>query len=102
MVLLEALSVGLPVISYDAPTGPKHILTPGSDSCLIPYKNSAIFVKQLKQLMGDKDLRIRMGVNAKANSHRFETAEVMKQWRSLFLALQQSSRRKIFMTRFEK
>ena len=94
MVLLEALSVGLPVISYDSPTGPKHILTPGSDSCLIPYKNSAIFVAQLKELMGDKELRIRMGANAKTNSHRFETAEVMKMWRNLFLSLQKPSWRK--------
>jgi len=91
MVLLEALSVGLPVISYDAPTGPKHILTPGSDSCMIPYKNSAIFVTQLKQLMGDEGLRIRMGVNARVNSHRFEIAAVMSQWRSLFSSLMKSS-----------
>lgn len=89
MVLLEALSVGLPVISYDAPTGPKHILTPGSDSCLIPYGNSAIFVAQLNQLMRDEDLRIQMGVNAKVNSERFAISAVMKQWTALFQALQE-------------
>lgn len=84
MVLLEALSVGLPVISYDAPTGPKHIITHDSDSVLIPYNNSAIFAEQLKKLMSDKNLRKQMGARAKINTQRFEISKVMDQWKKLF------------------
>lgn len=84
MVLLEALSAGLPVISYDSPTGPKHILTHESDSFLVPYKNSAIFVERLKELMRDENLRKHMGANGKRNAQRFEIATVMQQWKNLF------------------
>ncbi|MCB4234505.1 glycosyltransferase [Kaistella anthropi] len=84
MVLLEALSVGLPVISYDSPTGPKHILTNESDSFIVPYKNSAIFAERLKQLMSDENLRKQLGIHAKINAERFEISKVMAQWKDLF------------------
>lgn len=84
MVLLEALSVGLPVVSYDSPTGPRHILTHQSDSFLVPYKNSAIFAERLMQMMSDKNLRNQMGAHAKINAERFEISKVMAQWKELF------------------
>ncbi len=87
MVLLEALAVGLPVISWDAPTGPRHILSDGSDSFIVPYKNYAIFAEHLKQLMNDQDLRMKMSAEAKRNVERFEISKVMTQWKSLFAEL---------------
>ena len=36
MVLLEAMSVGLPVVAYDCPTGPSDIITDGVDGHVIP------------------------------------------------------------------
>ena len=90
MVLLEALSVGLPVISWDAPTGPKHILTHESDSFIVPYKNSAIFAEKLKEFMGSENLRKQMGETAKLNVGRFEISKVMAQWESLFEELRSS------------
>lgn len=90
MVLLEALSVGLPVISWDAPTGPKHILAHESDSFMVPYKNSAIFAEKLKELMGSENLRKQMGATAKLNVERYEISNVMAQWKALFDELQPS------------
>ena len=87
MVLLESLSVGLPVISWDAPTGPKHILTHESDSFIVPYKNSAIFAEKLKELMASENLRKQMGDQAKINAARFEISKVMAQWKALLDAL---------------
>lgn len=84
MVLLEALAVGLPVISWAAPTGPRHILSDGSESFLVPYKNYPIFAERLKQLMNDQDLRIKMSAEAKRNVERFEISKVMTQWKMLF------------------
>lgn len=84
MVLLEALSVGLPVVSYDAPTGPKHILTHAADSFVVPYKNSAIFAEQLSKLMADENLRMQMAICAKKNAERFEISKIMEQWKMLF------------------
>lgn len=87
MVLLEALSVGLPVISYDSPTGPKHILTNNKDSFLVPYKNLDIFVNKLKELMQNENLRYQMGREGRKNVQRFTIEIVMQQWKDLLTSL---------------
>ena len=87
MVLLEALSTGLPVVSYDSPTGPRHILTDKSDSFVVPYKNLDIFTEKLRQLMANENLRKETGGNAKINAQKFEIAEIMRQWKFLFESL---------------
>lgn len=87
MVLLEALSVGLPIISYDSPTGPKHIITPESDGLLVSYKNKSEFSEKITQLMANENLRKEFSLNAKENARRFQISTVMKQWKDLFLSL---------------
>ncbi|MGV8947456.1 MAG: glycosyltransferase family 4 protein [Lutibacter sp.] len=87
MVLLEALSVGLPIVSYDCPTGPSRIITDNEDSFLIPYKNLDIFTTQLKTLMADESLRIKMGCAGRRNVQRFAIDKVMQQWQDLFAQL---------------
>lgn len=84
MVLLEALSVGSPIISYDSPTGPKHIIKNGEDSFLIPYKNLDIFTEKLKELMQNENLRKEFGRNGRENVKRFAIDIVMKEWKKLF------------------
>lgn len=83
MVLLEALSVGLPVVSYDCPTGPRHIITHTEDGYLAEYKNAHDLASKLMTLMKDETLRKAMGRNAKRNSARFAVDLVMKQWEAL-------------------
>ena len=90
MVLLEALSVGIPVISYDTPTGPKHILRNIEDSFLIPYKNLDIFTEKLKQLMRNENLRMQMSEKGVMNVRRFSIGKIMQQWINLFHSLKKN------------
>ena len=87
MVLLEALSVGVPVITYDCPTGPQYIVQNAEDSFLIPHKNLDIFTEKLKHLMRNEDLRKEMGDKAIVNVQRFGIDQVMQQWKDLFRSL---------------
>ena len=87
MVLLEALSVGLPIVSYDCPTGPQHIVKNGEDSFLIPNKNLDIFTEKLKLLMRYEDIRQKMGEKALENVKRLDVDIVMKQWQNLLAKL---------------
>lgn len=84
MVLLEALSVGLPVISYDSPNGPRNILTDTQDGFLVPYKKIDIFAERLQELMNDEVLRTNMGNVAVENITRFSLENVMQKWKQLF------------------
>ncbi|KQR91847.1 hypothetical protein ASG01_12640 [Chryseobacterium sp. Leaf180] len=84
MVLLEALSVGLPVVSFDCPTGPRHILTHLEDGILVENQKPEALSSGLIQLIENEELRKEYGSNAKKNSHRFTAEKIMLQWASLF------------------
>lgn len=83
MVLLEALSVGLPIVSYDCPNGPRHIIQNNIDGFLVSNQDIDLFADAMMTLMNDEVERKKMGEAAKINSHRFTTGEVMKKWQSL-------------------
>ena len=84
MVLLEALSVGLPIVSYDCPTGPSRIITDKEDGYLVPYLNSKIFAEKLAEVLANEEMRVKMGQKAKENAKRFEISKVMEKWKVLF------------------
>lgn len=85
MVLLEALSVGLPVISYNCPTGPQFIIKNNEDGFLVQDKPE--FIIQLKRLIESDELRNNFSKNGKKNAKRFSEMEVMKLWNNLFVDL---------------
>jgi glycosyltransferase involved in cell wall biosynthesis len=92
MVLLEALSVGLPIISYDCPNGPRNILTDGEDSILVANKNIPIFANNLKVLMQNENLRHEMGTKGIENVKRFSLQSIMQKWMNLFNLLVDKSK----------
>lgn len=83
MVLLEALSVGLPVVSYDSPNGPRNIVTNQVDGLLTKYMDVQDFAENVKLLINNTVLRKQMGANAKRNVERFSTEAVMEKWERL-------------------
>ena len=84
MVLLEALSSGLPVVSYDCPNGPRNILSSCEDALLVASNNINEFSKSLEFLINDKQKREYMSNNGLINVLRFSEDEVMLKWINLF------------------
>lgn len=80
MVLLESLSLGLPIIAYDCPSGPKHIITNNSDGILVKNGDIVAFAQNLDKLMNDIDLRLKFGFNSKINVNKFSIQNVMLLW----------------------
>lgn len=83
MVLLEALSVGLPCISYACPTGPTHIISPDQDGYLVSNQNQEAFVEKVLFLIRNAKIRTQMGEQAKQNVLRFAPEKVMNRWSAL-------------------
>lgn len=84
MVLLEALSVGVPVITFDCPTGPRHIVTDGSTGIVVPDQDEERFAKEVVLLAGDEQRRLALGADAISDAERFSNRHVMQQWVTLF------------------
>lgn len=84
LVIPEAMSYGLPVVSYDSPYGPASIISDGDDGYVIPMHHRQAFADRLCQLMGDEELRKKMGKRAIASSQRFSAERIMPMWKKLF------------------
>ena len=84
MVILEALSCGLPVISYDCPHGPRNIISNNKDGILINRNDIESFAEVLENVINNFELRKEMSVNAKRNIRRFDEITVMQNWIELF------------------
>lgn len=84
LVLAEAMSCGLPCISFDCPHGPRDIIKNEEDGILVERNNINKLVKAIERLMADKTLRQHMGENAAINITRYSPDSIMKQWELLF------------------
>lgn len=85
MVLLEAKACGLPIISFDCPTGPRHIVKDMEDGILVEANNIELFVESLKKMIIDKPLRDYYAINGRENVCEFSKEIVMKKWYDFFL-----------------
>lgn len=87
LVLAEAESLGVPVISYACPCGPKDIIRESEDGFLVTPGDKQTFAERLRLLIEDQELRKAMGRRAKENAQRFTLEHIMPQWEALFRKL---------------
>jgi glycosyltransferase involved in cell wall biosynthesis len=84
LVLPEAMSCGLPVVSFDCPYGPADIITDGLDGFLIKNRNINDYVDKVCLLMENANLRKKMGKAGVKSSQRYDVNRIMPVWQSLF------------------
>ena len=89
LVIIEAMSCGLPVVSFDCENGPRSIITDGEEGFLIPAFDVNMFADRLKKLMSDEDLRKGMGEKGQKKSLRYNIDSVGQHWKLLFDELMQ-------------
>ncbi|WP_067149397.1 glycosyltransferase family 4 protein [Pseudotamlana agarivorans] len=87
MVLIEAMSCGLPVISFDCPCGPSDIINQNEDGILIENGDINAFSDALIKLIENKELRSEFGRNAKNNVERYLPENIVPKWDTLFKSL---------------
>ncbi|PSK92339.1 glycosyltransferase involved in cell wall biosynthesis [Murinocardiopsis flavida] len=80
MTIIEAFSVGVPVVSFDCPHGPREIITDGRDGLLVPHQDVGALAASLRRLIRDRDERRAMGAAALHSAKRYCMAEITRQW----------------------
>ncbi|MEU6023173.1 glycosyltransferase family 4 protein [Micromonospora sp. NPDC047134] len=80
MTIVEAMRLGLPVVSSDCPVGPREIITHGEDGLLVPTDDFGAYADALRVLMHNDELRIRMGRMAVTHSARFDPVHLAAQF----------------------
>lgn len=86
-VLIEALSKGLPVISFDCPRGPSDILTDGHDGLLVPPEDVEALSQAMLALVEDEELRHRFGDAGPATAAAYDLPSVGARWQQELQAL---------------
>lgn len=83
MVLIEALSFGLPIVAFDCPIGPRSIIVQGETGYLIENGNSEEWVSKAISLMKDENLRHTMGEKAQLHSQKYQSQPIIEKWDQL-------------------
>jgi glycosyltransferase involved in cell wall biosynthesis len=83
-VVLEAMSVGTPVVAADA-GGTPEIITSGKDGFVVPIKNALALAERIAQLVNDKALSAEMGsAGSETVQERFSIPSMVDKVESLF------------------
>jgi len=82
LFLLEAHSVGVPVISFNCPTGPRNIIHNKKDGLLVENNNIPEFVSTLQKFSNNAGLQEELALNALENANLYQLDRVMKQWKN--------------------
>lgn len=84
MVLVEAMSCGVPAVAFDCKCGPRDIIDNGKNGLIVPNGDIQGLADAMMQVMADDDMRRSMGVEAMKVTQRYSEDAVMKQWVELF------------------
>lgn len=87
LALIEALSCGLPAVSFDCKCGPKDIIEDGKNGFLVKTGDIQNFSDRIITLIEDYELRKDMGKLAKESSHKYSREAIIQMWISLFNSL---------------
>lgn len=90
MVITEAMSCGVPAVSFACPCGPKDIIKDGIDGLLVENGNIQELADKICYLIEHEDIRKEMGKQARINVERFKIENIAMQWKELFESLLQS------------
>jgi glycosyltransferase involved in cell wall biosynthesis len=88
LVIEEAMSCGLPIVSFDCPSGPSELVKDGLNGFLIPIvgdvKNMA---SHIEKLIRDVELRKEMGRKSLVFSLQLSEQAIMNKWIQVFTSM---------------
>ena len=87
LVIIEAMSCGLPVLAFDCPWGPTEIITDGKDGLLVDNGNVSQLADSIIYLIDHPDVRKQMGEEAKRKSENYRMENLAIVWKNLLEAL---------------
>ena len=87
LVLIEAMSCGLPVVSFDCKYGPRSIVNDGHTGLLVPTNQVAQLAEAICSLIENDEKRREMAVNARCESVKYHPDHIMPRWYAFYESL---------------
>jgi len=82
--LLEAMTMGLPVISTDC-AGSDEVIRNGESGLLVPVGDTSAIEAAIKKLLGDEKLCVKLGAQAVRDVEKFDAEYILRQWCDLLI-----------------
>ena len=79
-VLLEAMSMGIPVISTNCPSGPSEIIENNINGILVPVNDPQSMALAMEKLISDPELCLKLAKEATKVSIRYHRSSIIKMW----------------------
>lgn len=89
-VLIEAMFLGLPVISTDAPFGPREVLGDGKYGILVPIGNVKVLAEAIIKLLQDKKEYRRYALMSRQRIKFYTEEKMLASYKNLISALLKS------------
>lgn len=80
LVLLEAKQYGLPIVSFNCPTGPSEIVLDGKNGYLVDNFEIDEMSEKICKLIENEELRISFSKKSMNDTEKFSKAKILKQW----------------------
>jgi glycosyltransferase involved in cell wall biosynthesis len=80
LVLVEAMHKGLPVVSFDCPTGPGEIVEDGRNGILVPAQDVDGLARGMIALIEDAELRRSCGAEAAKTAEAYRMDVIGPRW----------------------
>ena len=83
IVLIEAMSAGLPCIAFKSAEGANEIIKDSYNGYLIDNRSKEEYIEKVKKLMDNYELRKKLGVNARESIDKYSSSIIKEEWISL-------------------
>jgi glycosyltransferase involved in cell wall biosynthesis len=84
LVLLEAMSKSMAVVSFDCPTGPSEVIDDHRNGLLVPARDVDGLAAAITELIEDESLRRRLGPEAGKTALEYTIDAIGPRWEALF------------------
>lgn len=83
IVLIEAMSHGIPCLAFTSAEGANDLITNNENGYLIDNRNFDEMITKMNELVNDKDKRIELGKNARETSLKYSSEIIKQEWLKL-------------------
>lgn len=84
LMIIEAMSAGVPVVAYNCPMGPKELIADGVNGYLVTQDDETSLAAHIGHLIAHQQERQQMGQKAVETAADYDMNLVVRRWMSLF------------------
>lgn len=90
-VLIEAMALGVPVVSTRAPYGPEEIIQDGKTGLLVPPGEAGALSEAILQILADSQFKKQLAQGGRLAAEKYDAKAIVIHYETIFAALAGSS-----------